>query len=392
MTKGMQIKAGLLLAGLCFCVANCSAVNPASVILVDAAVNKQTVHLTLDTGTDGIYLFHSAALRLSLSLTPVPTHLRATNSAGKFLAQTEKCAVSYLGTSKKMQLGVMDKPISWDRNTDGILGWPALRGLIFELELAGTNTALHLLKSPPKDIKGWVRVPLDRSASQLLLQLPDVRHATAPVMFDTGNQTGICLSPKRWRELKKTNPDMPLTLTICNSFYTTVPTAVEESFARNLSIGTLSLTNAPLLEGLAPMFDGSCEVMLGLETLACMDVIIDGKHSCAYLRPKKPLTAPYRHNRAGVVFLLHDLENFDAVARVIPGSPAAEAGVRDGDIIMKCDGKWRTNWDESPNELFCNRPASTKVDLVLKRGEELVKATVTLHDILPLNEAAPASK
>ena len=77
------------------------------------------------------------------------------------------------------------------------------------------------------------------------------------------------------------------------------------------------------------------EATLGLAALKRLDIVIDGKHGIAYLRPKKTPPLPYQHNRLGADFIPQDSHNDDLIAHVANGSPAYEAGIRDGDILLK---------------------------------------------------------
>jgi C-terminal processing protease CtpA/Prc len=94
---------------------------------------------------------------------------------------------------------------------------------------------------------------------------------------------------------------------------------------------------------------------------------------------------PYKHNRLGAVFVPRDLQSDDLIAHVIVGSPAYEAGLQDGDILLKEDGRDVTNWRTggTPNTPFREQPAGTKLELTLKRGDKIFKTTAVLRNILP---------
>ena len=71
-------------------------------------------------------------------------------------------------------------------------------------------------------------------------------------------------------------------------------------------------------------------------------------------------------------------------ARVLEGSPAYRAGIRDGDEVLKVNGKdvpdWRTYGDSM--ESCCESPAGTELRFTLKRGETNFETTVVLHELL----------
>ena len=118
-----------------------------------------------------------------------------------------------------------------------------------------------------------------------------------------------------------------------------------------------------------------------------MDVIVDGERGIAYLRARQTPPPAYPHNRGGAVFVPADFNSNDLIAHVVEGSPAWDAGVRDGDVLLRVGDvdatKWRTAPDAKPGNTFGEKPAGTAVVLTLRRGQEIFKAKVVLRDLLP---------
>ena len=309
--------------------------------------------------------------------------------AGRFLASTKPCDLTIFNRTGKARFLVVEKnPLTRDK-LDGLLGWPFFRSSIFEVQAEGTNQTLKILESLPKETKGWLRARIPRKSNVLLLEIPNGR-GTITVFVDTGNPAGVLLSRAKWQQWKQAHPEARFTFTGLSSGVGSTLTVSEESGATNFPLGSLVLTDVSVMQDNS-FSGGSSEATLGLGALARMDFIVDCKHSVVYLRPKTTPAPSHVYNRAGVVFLL-STENLDEIAHVMQDSPAYEAGIRDGDIIMKCDGKLRTSWEESPNDIFSSRPAGTKIDLVLKRGDKSVNAIVTLRDILSPNNSGPAAQ
>jgi C-terminal processing protease CtpA/Prc len=126
------------------------------------------------------------------------------------------------------------------------------------------------------------------------------------------------------------------------------------------------------------------EGTIGLAALNRLKFVVDGRKHVAYIQPKKTAFVPYEHNRLGAVFLPGE---FDLVAQVTDGTPASEAGVCDGDLLLKVNGadatSWRTNRAVLDLVQFWNRPPGTKFTLTLKRGTNILDAPVVLRNILP---------
>ncbi len=68
-----------------------------------------------------------------------------------------------------------------------------------------------------------------------------------------------------------------------------------------------------------------------------------------------------------------------AFAAVVPGGPAARAGLQDGDVLVSIDGAPATGSVAAAIESYvATRGAGARVALVVRRGEQAVNATVTL--------------
>jgi S1-C subfamily serine protease len=67
------------------------------------------------------------------------------------------------------------------------------------------------------------------------------------------------------------------------------------------------------------------------------------------------------------------------VSGLVPDSPAARAGIREGDIILRVDDTAVANLQEYSNLLRTLSPGQV-VAVVLRRGAEDVKLTVTLAE------------
>ena len=65
------------------------------------------------------------------------------------------------------------------------------------------------------------------------------------------------------------------------------------------------------------------------------------------------------------------------VAKVVSNSPAEKAGVKEGDVVIKFDGKDITDFPSLVTAVLDRNPGD-KIAAKIKRGEELVDVTVTL--------------
>jgi 2-alkenal reductase len=67
------------------------------------------------------------------------------------------------------------------------------------------------------------------------------------------------------------------------------------------------------------------------------------------------------------------------VTRVSPGTPAEEAGIQEGDVILAIDGQEIDAQDALIDVLFAHRPGDT-VDVTIQRGDEEITLEVTLGE------------
>ena len=128
------------------------------------------------------------------------------------------------------------------------------------------------------------------------------------------------------------------------------------------------------------------EASLGFAALKRLELVVDGKARVAYVRPRPGPPPPFQHNRLGAVFVPRNSQSDDLVAHVLAGSPGWEGGIRPGDTLLKIDDldvtHWRSDPDILPLSRFWERPAGTKLELTVKRGEKTLKSSVTLRQIL----------
>jgi hypothetical protein len=205
---------------------------------------------------------------------------------------------------------------------------------------------------------------------------------------DTGSSCGVAFAPERWRAWRATYTNPPTTLLA--GYMPGAGTVVsEESWAKELTFGPLVLTQVPVLcANVAQRAMGApgFEASLGLAALKRLDLIIDGALGIAYLRPNSGPPPPYDHNRLGAVFAPPNAQSEYLTAFVLTGSPAYEAGIRNGDVLLKVGNldatKWRTDRRVLPLSRFWERPPGTRLELTLKRGTEKFKATPVLRHIL----------
>jgi hypothetical protein len=349
-------------------------------IWLDAKINDKRAWLCFDSGADAFILWREGAQRLGLKYVECTTN--SAPSEGRVAGGiTEVCTLSLEGTQGKTRFAVVEYPSYADIDSDGVIGWLGLRNDIVQINAVACKVAF--LAKVPKIAAKWTRLGVITNSSVLELEIPYNNGTTGVVCVDTGSAGGVALAPSKWQAWKRAHPHQAVTL---NSFFTLGDGLVvkEEGWADQISFGSLVLTGVPVTEATPTQlavggreYEGS----LGLAALRRLDFIIDGKRGAAYLHTKGTAAPPYNHNRLGAAFVPTNSKSDALVAKVAAGSPAEDAGVENGDLLLKVDGIDVTM--QSPNGMkkFWML-AGTKVTLTLKRDGKIFETTATLRDIL----------
>ncbi len=252
------------------------------------------------------------------------------------------------------------------------------------------NEMIERFSKVPIDTTDWVKLGVQTNCQVLHLTFSDHNGEESILAIDTGFQGegGVKLNAAEWQRWKTSHKNE--STTIVDGYGPSGGTYIsEEKWAKKITFGPLTLTDVSVVEANSAdvAYGGKGYVAtLGLGALKRVDLIVDPLHNVAYLRPKTKTAPPYKHNRAGVVFVPPDLQSSDLIAHVAKDSPAHTAGVRDGDLLLERDGRsvqnWRNDRTIEINTPMSDQPAGTTMTFTLKRGTRTFKATVVLKDIL----------
>jgi Aspartyl protease/PDZ domain len=384
MTSAMnRFLVGMIL--LCFPVIVANATDES--IWLDVKINGQPVRFVFDTGAGGLLITRDAADRLGLKIINAP-HTCQPPPGLVDIGWTEKCRVTLWNKTIKTRLIVGGIPKGADLDCDGLVGWPSVNKRIFSIDAA--TQSVKFLERVPEEAAAWTKLRVQANSDLLNLEIPMPDGKTAIISLDTGRASGVDLNPPERREWELAHTNQPTTMSGVYFACAGIMTA-EETWAHKIALGPLELMEVPveMIHATKPayrfLWPSGAMATLGLAAMNQLDIIIDGKHNMAYLRPKNTPPLPYEHNRLGAAFVPRDSQNDDLVAQVADGSPAYEAGIRNGDVLSEIDGRDVTNWriSKQPNSPFCDEPAGTKLELTLKRGDKVFKTTVVLRNILP---------
>jgi hypothetical protein len=356
-------------------------------IFLNAKVNGKAARLFFDSGSQTSALVSKAAKRLGVPTAPIPTN----DPGGEVLVgQTSEFTLSLAGTTVSTTFGILDFPSYANLDCDGLIGWPALSENIFDID--AVSRKLTFLWDPPATGRQWTRLPMDTNSATLQLKVPCRDGLAGLLCIDTGDPRGLSLPKTEWHQWKASHPRSPITLEI---FFSPPDGAFiyEQAWADEISVGPVVLTGVPVSSAgpdkerrLGTQYLGT----LGMAALRRVGFVVDGTKGFAYLKPKRGAAPAYDHNRLAAVFGPTTAKTNQAVAVVVEGGPAYDAGVRNGDVLLQVDDIPVTDWTSNWLNRF-RLPAGTKVTLKLERNGRIFSTTATLREVLKPNTAANAN-
>ena len=352
-------------------------------VLLNACINQIPVRLAFDTGAECSVLFGKAATRVGLK----PTETESQDARSTGTVQTRRAADCWLelgGARQKFGFRIVEETggESWD--VDGCLAWQDVRRRIVHLS---TEQGLCTISDTlPSDLNGWARWRLVPD-SKLLTFGPTNGDPAARIGIDTGCPCGVQLSPERWTPWRRAHKCQPATV---EALYTPSDGIIISEVLRvkNFELFGFALKDVPVAlqpPSFEPAFQHS-DAVLGLFVFSQLEVVIDGTHDVLYTRPFSKPVWLYNYNRLGAVFVPRNSSKSDDLEAVVAeGSEAARAGIHNGDLLLRIDGlnatRWRTEPSLMPLARFWSQAAGTKMQLQLKRNDQIYEVSVTLKDI-----------
>jgi hypothetical protein len=359
-------------------------------LVTDVRINGRPARLFLDTGAAApVVLFAPSLERLGLKVAREPAGTSAT--PGKVVVgRTVATTVQMLGwTARRAELAFVNLPrdLPLEIDGDGLMGWPAVSGNVMVFAFSGKEPFIGAGERPNRVEAGWQTFTVTDDAT-LSLQPASGRRGPR-LIVDTGHDGGVMLPPARWREWRAAHPDVPVTID-AGWMFGGGASVHEVAWAEEIAIGDLVFRGVPVEEALPAYWGeaatGENVVALGVAALKRLDLIVDAR---AHVAQATALTTPspdLPHNRTGVLFAPKEGAGDDLFAHVLAGGPAFRAGVRDGDVLVKVNGREVAGWREWPDALrriYNSRaPAGTTWEFTVRRDGDLHTVSVVAENLI----------
>lgn len=265
------------------------------------------------------------------------------------------------------------------RPMQGILGYDVLSRFVVEVDYAGKQVTFHdpAKFETPKGSRPF-EIYFDGNSPVVkgTIALPDGRAFDARLTIDTGNRTALILhqpfvEAHQIRRALPALPNAPLGMGVGGMTRQDLGRVASLSLGEFVMKGPLTSFSIETSGANAnPELDGN----LGSEVLRRFTLWIDYGNKRILLRPNRALSDPFEYDMSGLTLAQRDASGKElSVLHVLPGSPAQEAGVLTGDVIVGVDGA-------APPQLEALRvklgQPDGKVRLELRRATGEVEVTI----------------
>ena len=273
------------------------------------------------------------------------------------------------GEAQPVSFGILKDTGAPSLGMDAIIGWPVLKAYVTHYDRQ--RGILAVGPEVPARLSDARSLPI--LAGDYLVFDAGTDGDPLPVLLDSGDSGGVMLSQPLWTAWRRDNPDLPHTYAWMH-WYATGWVVLERVLARDLRLGRLTLRNvlvSPLPEGLT-----DTAAVAGLTAFANHAVVVDGPGGSIHVDEASAAPVVPAYNRLGASF------GPDNRARVAGSSPAAEADIRDGDVLLAINGHSPAAYADTVAGHVWAQPAGTALQLTLRRESETLERSVILRDFL----------
>ena len=354
-----------------------------SVILIKGILvgNSDTLNFILDTGSSGISLDSTTAS--TLGFVPEESDINIRGIAGvrkaKFLYSKQLKLNELIVDSLHFHINDYEfLSYVYGARIDGVIGYSLLNRYILKIDYDDQEITICSQGTIKYPRGGHLLRPFIRTLPVHSAQLKDHRRIRSRFLFDIGAGLSLVLSQdfetdssvirkKRKRfpiEAHGVGGKLDMEMTLVKDFrlgpyrFRNLPTMIFED--------EFNVTSYPYLGGL-----------IGNQILKRFNLIVNYQRREIHLKPNSLYREPFEYSYSGME--LYYVDGNIVVGSIVEGSPAAVAGLEEGDIVVAIDNNANQNFTQYKKALTSARK---RVRLIIRRDDELLDIPVKLMSLL----------
>jgi hypothetical protein len=275
----------------------------------------------------------------------------------------------------------------WGKRKDGLVGGDLLSTLVTCIDYEGRTVTFHDERSYEYRGPGE-RIPVHVFGGALfvdaqVLSYGSDRAIDALLMLDTGLRLTVFNTPfSRAQELAAQSPS---TATGVTGFGIGGVSRGIVGRVKGIRIGSVLFENPVVdfsTDERGALSDTGFSGIIGADLLSRCRLIIDYARSEIFLEKNRSFAEPFEFDMSGIRFVMEG-KSFDVlkIFSVFENSPAAEAGIRPGDVVTSIDGQVTASFTRESLRDYMQREGA-RVRLDIKRGAETKSMTLQLRRLV----------
>jgi hypothetical protein len=357
-------------------------------IILKARINRSPVTLSIDTGASGVFAVVKTETAKRLGLAPRGGY-KVGGVGGEFSVQTAYGAtVSLPGVefaNRRIEIVSLGEDDPGEPHLDGGFGGDFLKQFVTEIDFA--NHVINLYEPTRYRYSGpgvVVPVTIDGDGKPVVsldLTTPEGANIRGRFIVDLGLSGTLAFfgpTVRKYRLIRSTKTiEAPASEEMGGEYRRRI------GRLKTLRLGGVRIENPTVSYSTQGGERGDADGSLGMEILRRFKLVIDYTRSHLILEPNAAFTEPYEEDMSGLALApaLVGGHKVFKVSQVLAGTPAADAGLRAGDLVVAINGQPASGFNvDQITRLLKNE--GREIKLTVKRGGESIEAAIKLRRLI----------